>query len=384
MHIAFLTPEYPHPKIKNAAGIGTSIKNLAMALYAKDHDLSIFVYSQDNTEILNDNGINVYKIAYKKYPVLGWYLHRKYIQNFVNQQIDKFKIQVLEAPDWTGITAFMKFKCPLVIRLHGTDAYFCHLEGRKQKFKNYILEKKALKSADYIVSVSEFTAKTTKSLFKIKKEMRVIYNGIDTQLFHKSEQPPEPYTILYFGTLIRKKGVLALALIFNELIKQEPKAVLTLIGNDVEDIFKKKSTLEIFTSMLSTDAKKNIRYKAQVPYKTIIKEIEKASVVVLPSFAEAFPMTWLEAMAMGKGLVTSDIGWAEELMQDGITGFTVHPTNNKEYAHRILQLLRDKRLNKTLGLNASKRIEKQFSQEKISMSNEHYFQKIIDGTITSI
>ncbi len=32
MHIAFLTPEYPHSKVKHVAGLGTSIKNLVTAL----------------------------------------------------------------------------------------------------------------------------------------------------------------------------------------------------------------------------------------------------------------------------------------------------------------------------------------------------------------
>ncbi len=74
------------------------------------------------------------------------------------------------------------------------------------------------------------------------------------------------------------------------------------------------------------------------------KEIEKASVVVLPSFAEALPMTWLEAMAMEKALVTSNIGWAPEVMIDGETGFTVDPKNHSLYAEKILQLLKDEEL----------------------------------------
>lgn len=35
MHIAFLTPEYPHERVAHAAGIGTSIKNLVVALAQK-------------------------------------------------------------------------------------------------------------------------------------------------------------------------------------------------------------------------------------------------------------------------------------------------------------------------------------------------------------
>ena len=47
----------------------------------------------------------------------------------------KENIDIVEAADWTGITAFMKFNCPLILRLHGSDTYFCHLEKRKLKIK---------------------------------------------------------------------------------------------------------------------------------------------------------------------------------------------------------------------------------------------------------
>ena len=43
MKIGFITPEYPHPKVKFAAGIATSIRNLALALVKKGVDVTVFV-----------------------------------------------------------------------------------------------------------------------------------------------------------------------------------------------------------------------------------------------------------------------------------------------------------------------------------------------------
>ena len=380
MNIAFLTPEYPHPQINRSAGIGTSINNLATSLVNNGHHVSVFVYGQDCTERIEVTGVTIYKIAYNKYPFFSWFLYRKDIQRYINNIIKEKNIQLLEAPDWTGITAFMTFKCPLLIRLHGTDAYFCHLEGRKQKFKNRLFEKLALKSADYITSVSEFTAKTTKRIFHLSKEIKVIHNGIDIQLFKSSEVSNLDTLnekILYFGSLIRKKGVLELAEIFNEVVKEKPLAQLTLLGTDVIDIFEKTSTLQLFRDNLSVDAKKNVTHIAHIPYNEVKDYIAKANVVVLPSFAEAFPMTWLESMAMKKGLVTSNIGWANELMVDGKTGYIADPKNHKLYASKIVELLDNKNLNTTFGNNARKHIEANFSQELIVSQNINYFETII-------
>lgn len=377
MHIAFLTPEYPHPKINHSAGLGNSIKNLASILVAKNVSISIFVYSQNSNEVFDDSGIKIHKIAHKKYRLLGWYLYRKQLQNYINKIVENEKIQLLEAPDWTGITALMNIKCKLLIRLHGSDGYFCNLEGRKQKTKNYLFEKLALKNADKVVSVSQFTAIKTKEIFNLKKSISVIYNGVDMDSFSVIELNTKPNTLLFFGTIIRKKGVLELAHIFNKVIEQNPNVKLTLLGKDVIDVFEKKSTLELFFSVLNDKAKQNVEYINQVSYREVKNYINEANVVVLPSFAEAFPMTWLEAMAMKKALVTSNIGWANELMINEETGFMLNPKNHNEYAAKILELINNKDLAKTLGENASKRIENQFSQEKIVSDNIKLFKSLI-------
>ncbi len=377
MHIAFLTPEYPHAKIKHSAGIGSSIKNLAGQLVSKGHFVTVFVYSQNKSEIINDKGVQIHKIAYKKYKLFSWYLYRKQLQKYINKTIEKEKIDIVEAADWTGITAFIKFKCPLVIRLHGTDAYFCHLEGRKQKFKNYFFEKTALKSANYIVSVSEFTAKKTKELFGINKVIKVIYNGIDTELFLPSKEAVLPNSILYFGSIIRKKGVLELAKIYNAVVEKIPEAKLTLLGKDVVDVVTKKSTLKLFINLLSKKAKNNVVYISNVPYSKVKEYIAKADVIVLPSFAEAFPMTWLEAMAMEKALVTSNIGWAKELMINGKTGFVENPKNHELYAKKIVQLLENKKLNISFGNNAKQRIINNFSLDIIGKKNIKFYKSVI-------
>ena len=136
MHISFLTSEYPHIKVTKSAGIGSSLKNLVTELKKKNITITLFIYGQEENAVFVENRINFHLIKHIKYKALGWYLYRKHIQSYINKVSAEKGIDLLEAPDWTGITAFMKFNIPLVIRLHGTDAYFCHLENRTQKKKN--------------------------------------------------------------------------------------------------------------------------------------------------------------------------------------------------------------------------------------------------------
>lgn len=378
MHIAFLTPEYPHAKFGPSAGLGTSIKNLAYSLKENDISVTIFVHSQGADNIFELDGINFIGIQQKKYPVLGWFLYRKYLQNRINEAIKDKKIDLIEAPDWTGITAFMKLNAPLILKLHGSDTYFCHLEGRHQKFKNRFFERKALKSADKLISVSEFTAKVTKRIFALNSKIEVIPNGLVINNFlpvGKSEVIKN--RILYFGTIIRKKGILELADIFNLIITKNPNVELLIIGKDVVDKLENISTLELFKNKLTMKAKAAVRFIKEVHYMEIKNYIASAEVVVLPSFAEALPMSWLEAMAMEKPLVTSNIGWASEIMEDKVTGYTVSPYEHKKFADRILYLIENPEHATKMGKAARQRVKKKFSTEVVVKKSIAFYKKAL-------
>lgn len=378
MHIAFLTPEYPHSLSGPSGGLGTSIKNLAETLVHQNVEVSVVVYGQSQHGEFEENGIHFYFLKNQRYAIGGWYFHRKYIQKFLNQIIKQNGIDLIEATDWTGITAFMKLDCPLVIRLNGTDAYFCELEGRPQKFKNRLFEKIALKNADSLVSVSRFTAEKTNAVFGINRKYEIIPNSIELKSFSGSDRSEKSNSILYFGTIIRKKGVLELAYIFNEVIRRKPEAELIMVGKDVIDVLEHEPTIELIKGILSPEALKRFSYPGAVDYGRINEYIEKASVIVLPSFAEALPMTWIEAMALKKALVTSDIGWANEVMLNGKTGFTVSPQEHGKFAGMVLKLLGDSALREEMGRNARKRVEEIFSSEVVVEQNIEFYKSVLN------
>lgn len=377
MHIAFITSEYPLKHNLNSGGIGSFISNLSNELTNLEHQVTIFLYSQLKDEILYENGVEIHFIKRKSLKPFTWWFNRKKIEKYINKVINKNKIEIIEAPDWTGVTAFMKFSCPLVLRLHGSDAFFCDLENRKQKAKNFFYEKKALLNADGIIGVSNFVANKTKKIFSITKKITVIYNAINSDKFKPTKIEIQKDSILYFGSILRKKGILELAHIFNLLILKNPKAILYLLGKDVYDIKEKKSTLELFKSTLSEDSKKSVVYLNEVKYNEVKEYILKSEVVVLPSFAEAFPMTWLEAMSLEKKMVTSNIGWANELMINNITGFTENPKDHKNFANKIAYLLNNDIKSNEMAKNARKRILDNFDLKILAKKNLQFYKSLI-------
>ncbi|HEY6142803.1 MAG TPA: glycosyltransferase family 4 protein [Flavobacterium sp.] len=383
MKIAFLTPEYPHPKTGNSGGIGTSIKNLAVGLLAEGCSVRILVYGQKDDGVFDDNGISVQQIQNVKFKGLSWWLTRKKIEKIINQLYTNAAIDLVEAPDWTGITSFIKpKKCPVVIRLNGSDTYFCHLDNRPVKWINKFHERKALQNADALLSVSQFTADLTNEVFGLQKDFTIIPNSIDIDLFNekKNENFNEKNTILYFGSLIRKKGLLELPFVFNEVIQKNPKAKLILIGKDVSDIISgNPSTWAMMQSQFTTEALQNVSYLGSVPYQDIKAHIEASTVCVFPTFAEALPVSWIEAMALQKPIVASNIGWANEVIADGVEGFLVSPKDHKQYAKRIIELLENPKLQEDFGIKARKKVALKFSIEVVAQQSLSFYKKVIQS-----
>ncbi|MEW4925258.1 glycosyltransferase family 4 protein [Algibacter sp. 2305UL17-15] len=380
MKIAFLTPEYPHPEIGHSGGIGTSIKHLAEALVIQGHDVVLLVYGQKRDHQFKDDGIQFYAIKNVKLKGLSWYLTKKKIEKLINTLHSKKIIDIVEAPDWTGISSFINPTCPIVIRQNGSDTYFCHLEERKVKFINFFFEKKALKDCDGIISVSAFTGQLTNKLFQLKRQFTVIPNGINTEIFKSEIQHNENENpiMLYFGTLIRKKGLLELPHIFNQVNSKKPNARLVLIGKDASDIKTgNNSTWSLMKPLFSEEAFKNVDYKGSVPYEAMKNHIETADVCVFPTFAEALPVSWLEAMAMQKAIVASNVGWGPEVIDDGVNGFLVNPNDHNSFADKIDGLLNNKALRRQFGVAAKIKIETTFDRKIIAEKSVEFYESIL-------
>ena len=378
MNIAFLTSEYPHSQTGNSGGIGTSIKNLSQSLCEEGHAVFVYVYGQSIDDTFYDGKVCIKRIQNRLLKGLSWWLTRKKIERILNRDIMLLGIDIIEVPDWTGITAWMNIQCPVVMRLHGSDTFFCHLEQRHVKWWNKLQEKTAYKKADGIIAVSDFVGSNTNQLFNTSRPYFVIPNGISTNQFKSTNEELTEPTIFYFGTLIRKKGVLELPAIFNFVHQQLPNTRLILIGTDAPDITTGfSSTWEIMKPLFSQNTLSHVSFLGKVAYTEIQSHIQKATVCVFPSYAEACPVSWLEAMAMGKAIVASNIGWAPELITDTTEGFLVHPKHHSEFADKILLVLQSETLRTQLGNSARQRCINHFDGIQIAKQSVAFYSKHI-------
>ena len=90
-------------------------------------------------------------------------------------------------------------------------------------------------------------------------------------------------------------------------------------------------------------------------------------------------MVTIESMALQKPVVNTSIGWAQELIDDTINGFLVHPSQRDLFANRIMALLDDEALCLKIGKSARLKVEKLFDINKNADINLEYYQSVLDS-----
>ncbi|HEX3127366.1 MAG TPA: glycosyltransferase family 4 protein [Thermoanaerobaculia bacterium] len=357
MHVGFLTTEYPPLP---SGGIGTSVRNLARALVADGHRVTVVGWGPEAR--FEDGGVRVRFLGETRLPNLGWFLNRARARSKFLRLVEKEGLDVVEAPDWCGPSAGLRLPCPLAVRCHGSATYFADLLDERVRPTVTLAERMALEGADGLASVSRFTADRTREIFGLADRFRVIPNGVDLSRFRPGRpEDVEPGTVLYLGTLVRKKGVLDLGPAFSRVVRREPGARLVLAGRDCADwLSGSPSTWRLLEAALSTPARARTDLLGQVPYEEVQDRIRRAAVCVFPSYAEAQPLAWLETLACGRPLVGYDEGWAREVVRSGVEGILVPTGDVEALAAAILSLLGDPARAARLGAAARAQAEAEF------------------------
>lgn len=376
MHICFLSQEYPPGR---TGGIGTSIRSLGRALVAQGHRVTVLGWG--TRRAFDDNGVMVHFLEHTKVPRMGWLANRWRIQQEVSRLVREEGLHIVEAPDWCGMSAGLRLQCPLVIRCHSSATFLAHVLKQRVRPSVRLAEYLALRRADDVVAVSRYTARMTEQLFRLRKRIGVIPNGIDISQFKPAEDSEtERDTIFYFGTVVRNKGVLDLCEIFTKVLDDRPRARLQIVGRDAADRNTSSvSTWKLFQQSLPSTVLARVQYLGPQPYDKIQEYVRKAAVCAFPSCAESLPLSWLEAMACQKPVVAYDVGSARDVFEAGVSGLLVPTGDTTSFAHAICELLSSPDQRRRVGAAARRRVESHFTAEVAAHRSVSWYDGVLQN-----
>jgi alpha-maltose-1-phosphate synthase len=300
-----------------------------------------------------------------------------------------------------GILIHQGYGLPLVVTAHSLEPL--RPWKREQLRGGYDLscwvEQTALGMADAVIAVSRGTRDDILRVTTARPErVHVIYNGIDTGLYHPVEavdalerygvDPAKPM-VLFVGRITRQKGIVHLARAIPSI---DPSAQVVLCAGapDTPDI-----GAEMQQAVAAARQQRGgvVWIQEMLPRDQVIQFYSHATVFCCPSIYEPFGIINLEAMACGTPVVASAVGGIPEVVVDGETGVLVPVEQQTEapfepldpgrfsadLAAAINRVLGDAAARQRMATAGRKRVEREFAWPAIARQTVDLYERLTRG-----
>lgn len=248
----------------------------------------------------------------------------------------------------------------IAAKLNGISEVYALIAGlgsifRGKGFKNKIL--KTMMKVEYWIAC-KFSKKVffqnnddknefvLKGLVKENKTFIINGSGVNLEKFKPTPLPKEP-TFLFIGRLIKDKGIIEYLEACKKVKTKYPKVSCLLVGPfDSNPSALKPNELQPYIE------NEIIRYYGeQIDVRPFISQ---CTTYLLPSYYEGTPKTVLEAMAMGRSIITSDAPGCRETVIDGLNGYLVNVKDIKGLTSKMEYLISNQELCKRMGEESKK------------------------------
>ena len=206
--------------------------------------------------------------------------------------------------------------------------------------------------------------------------IRVVHNGIDLSRY-KAQQSchavraelgisASQRVIGTVGNLFAIKGQTYLLRACKALASTYPNFVLLVAGEGEQLGALKKEASDIGIA----GNVKFLGFRNDVP--ALLQSME---VFVFPSLSEGLPLSLLEALALQKPVVATNVGGIPEIVEDGVTGYLVPPRNPEALVDKILLLLHNPQIAANMGRAGRKKVEEDFGLEQMVLKYQSLYDK---------
>lgn len=231
-------------------------------------------------------------------------------------------------------------------------------------------EARALRSADSVLALSPYTAKSIEQMTGIR-DVPLAFCGVDTELFRPRNSAEvgrssgDDYILCVARLFDARKNVKMLLRAYATLRSLRPSVPeLRLVGEPLST-----EAIQLLEQLGIAD---KVRCYGPTHGEDLATLYREASFFVLPSDEEGLGIVILEAMASGLPVVSTASGGPNVIIDEGVTGFLTPVRDENALMHAMLRLIDDSDLRNTLGAQARRAAEARFS---ISASSDVFFRQ---------
>lgn len=342
-------------------GSGVVATELGISLAEKGHEVHFISYSQPfRLDVFCENTF-FHEVTVPDYPLFDYTpyelnLTSKIVDVVLHEDLNLLHVHYAiphasAAIQAKHILTTYGIEIPIVTTLHGTDIT---LLGKDKSFKPVI--EYAINKSDAVTAVSEDLIKETLAHFRIQKEIIMIPNFIDLNLYSqqvdkklRSKIAEDDEKILIHISNFRKvKRVEDVIKIFNNVQKLVPSKLL-MIGDGPD---------RVRAERLCRKLKISEKVKFMGKLKSVEEFLSISDIFILPSETESFGLVALEAMASKNAVISTNSGGLSEVNIQNVTGYLSDVGNVKEMSEYVVKLLSDKQRLEQFKNNAFKHAQK--------------------------
>jgi L-malate glycosyltransferase len=365
----------------SVGGSGVVATELAKALASRGHH--VHLVSSDMPFRLNEfhADLSFHQVHTPAYPL---FREPQYVLSLANKLVQvgrQFDIEILHAhyaiPHATAALLAQQVldshrHAPRVVTtLHGTDIT---LVGNDPSFSEIVAH--SIERSDGVTAVSHSLAASTRTELGVQREIAVIPNFLDFDVFQRVDVPGlrqrfscngSPKIVIHVSNLRPVKRIDAVMQVFARIAAVTP-ARLLLVGDGPElgTVYRLGRELGVSNLVNAVGSQEGI-----------IPLLSAADAFLLPSAQESFGLAALEAMACQVPVVASNVGGLPEVIAHGRTGFLHDPTDLDGMAASAIQLLDNPELHRQITENALRHVADRFGVDRIVPMYEEYYRHVL-------
>lgn len=225
-----------------------------------------------------------------------------------------------------------------------------------------------LQNQDDLELLSSFAPKVTKNA--------IVTNGSGVDLERFAEKPKssrfsqKPANVLFVGRFLKEKGVFELMDAVREMRGQNVPFEMHLCG-DFDHGNRSSATVD---DLIQWKEEGLVDWSGRLD--DVREKLDAADMVVLPSYREGTPRSLLEAMAVGRPLVTTDVPGCRNVVQDSVNGFLVESHNPTMLAEALIKLIEDEGLREKMGQASREMAEATFDEREVIRQTVEVYGKL--------
>lgn len=268
---------------------------------------------------------------------------------------------------WGGLASIFVPKCRFYALVTGLGFAFQKGGWKKNLLARLVsfLYRLALCRSTKVIFQNPDNRKVFIDLGIVPKDKTVIINGSGVNLeYFKVEVLPSTPNFLLIARLLGDKGIKEYIKAASIVKLQFPEAKFQLLGP--EDPSPDGISIEELTKL---NVNQSIEYLGST--EDVRSYLKHCSIFVLPSYHEGLPRTVLEAMAMGRPILTTDVPGCRETVVNGCNGWLVEKANVKELVEKMVWFIQNQKEWRRMGNESRLIVENKFDVRKV---NEDLFK----------